>query len=497
MFHPEEKYNFYCKKCERNICFKCSKDCIEHENEIDKLININIINKYNFIHEKIKEKKGHSINDENNDLSKFDYESEDNNTLNKIKLVKTNNEGYLIIIKEDNKNINKINSKKEDLINIDNINNNEESSEKEFYLDLFIIVLYDYYNYPNYNHFQTISNIEKFIIFYYGEYNEMKLSYKLESDNLKNNSIKLFGNDFVNNNKENCFLIIKEKILELNRLINLFDIFGYTFKINRPYILEVYLIKKKYNKMTNLSYKFESISTLVPSPFFDSFDSINITNINHMFYKCSLMTQLPDISNWNTINVKDMSYMFCDCSLMDKLPDISKWNTKNVVNISYIFQNCESLLSLPDISSWEHSNIKYMNGIFNNCKSLSNKPDLSSWDIIKNNDVYNNNNKYKYNYRNVLFYLRNFSINNFYKSHMIISFLVVVLIFLGLDFSMAGLSKSLFFNDKNELNSNPYTYFNLDDKNKNVIDLGKKIILQWGILKKIRTTLKMKNHTSI
>ena len=91
-------------------------------------------------------------------------------------------------------------------------------------VNLFSIILNDYVNFQNINHIETIENIEIYIILSFHDYNEIKLNYEINENNINSNEIEIFGENFVINNKENCFLIIKEKIMDLNRFINLNDI---------------------------------------------------------------------------------------------------------------------------------------------------------------------------------------------------------------------------------------------------------------------------------
>ena len=91
-----------------------------------------------------------------------------------------------------------------------NDNNDFDNNEEEEYysLNLFSIIIDDYKNYPKYNHIETISNIEKYVSLSFDDYNEIILKYEFNKENIKYNSLELFGEIFVNNNKENCFLII-------------------------------------------------------------------------------------------------------------------------------------------------------------------------------------------------------------------------------------------------------------------------------------------------
>ena len=127
------------------------------------------------------------------------------------------------------------------------------------------------------------------------------------------NSIRIFGSGFVENNRNICKMIIDNKEYE---------------------ITEEYKIKNNNNSKLKIILK--------------GID--NITNMRGIFFECSSLSSLPDISKWNINNVTDMSYMFYKCSSLSSLPDISKWNTNNVTDISDIFIDCSPLASLPDIS---------------------------------------------------------------------------------------------------------------------------------------------------
>ena len=264
-----------------------------------------------------------------------------------------------------------------------NDNNNEELDENEFFLmNLLTIIVDDSQNYPNFSHIKTISNAEKFIILYFNQYNEIKLKYEFEEENINNNKIKLFDALFVQRNRQKSFLIINKNIMELNSLIDLKDIFDKTIPQIRPIILDVKLIERKNQLMHDLSYMFSDISTIREIKF-DDYNLHNIKNMSYMFYDCSSIKELPDISKWDTRNVTDMSYMFNNCSSIKNMPDISNWDTRNVSNMRDMFYNCSSLKNLPDISKWDTRNVSDMTAMFNNCTSLEILPDISSWNIEK------------------------------------------------------------------------------------------------------------------
>ena len=98
-----------------------------------------------------------------------------------------------------------------------------------------------------------------------------------------NYKVRIFGYDFVLNNKDKCKIIYKDKEYELKEYFNDID--------------------NNYNNKDLLQFKLTGIN--------------HITNMSHMFHNCHTLISLPDISKWNTQNVENMSFMFCDCfSLM-------------------------------------------------------------------------------------------------------------------------------------------------------------------------------------
>ena len=115
----------------------------------------------------------------------------------------------------------------------------------------------------------------------------------------RKNNIRIFGSEFVENNKDICKIIIYNKEYE---------------------IIEKYNIKR--NNDNKLRVKLKGIN--------------KVSNMSYMFSGCSSLLSLPDISKWNTNNVTNMSYMFYNCSSLLSLPDISKWKTNNVIDMSSI-----------------------------------------------------------------------------------------------------------------------------------------------------------------
>ena len=156
------------------------------------------------------------------------------------------------------------------------------------------------------------------------EKNEIIIKYKIDR---RKKEINIFGENFVNNNKNNYILIYEGNEYELSTKLNIEN------SINK--IIEVKLKEIK-----------------------------NVTNMESMFYGCSSLLSLPDISKWNTSNVINMENMFKDCS---SLLSLSNLNTINVTSMESMFEGCSSLSSLPDISKWNTSNVKDMESMFSGC----------------------------------------------------------------------------------------------------------------------------------
>ena len=201
--------------------------------------------------------------------------------------------------------------------------------------------------------------------------NEINIRYLIKENE---EEIKLFGEEFVNNNKENCILSFNNKNYELCDYIKYDE-----YKINKNEdSFEVVLKEKK--KITNMSNMFSGCESLISIWNIDKWDTQNVTNMSKMFELCSSLCSLPKSLDWNTSKVTDISYIFSTCKKLTDIPDISKWDISNVNNMKGMFKRCESIKTLPDISNWNTSNITDMSEMFCGCVSLTKLPDISKWE---------------------------------------------------------------------------------------------------------------------
>ena len=198
----------------------------------------------------------------------------------------------------------------------------------------------------------------------------MKYNYNSSGEdfpNLNNNKIlKIFGQKFVENNKNNCFLYINEKMLELNEYIDINNIYEDN-ELCDGGNFEVTLYEKENKKMNDISYMFYEVTSLLSLTDDSTFDTININNMRYTFYGCKLLNNLDCISKWNTSNVFDISYMFYDCLSLKIFPDISQWNTTNIKYTDYMINNNVSSKLLPNISNVDITN--YINDAKNLTKN--------------------------------------------------------------------------------------------------------------------------------
>ena len=186
-------------------------------------------------------------------------------------------------------------------------------------------------------------------------------------------TMRILGDKFVEENYDNCYLILNNKEMRLTTRIS------YIKKDEEDDLLEIKLIETK--KITSMNCMFKGCKTLFSLDNFSHWDTSSVIDMSYMFNKCTSLKILPDISKWNTSNVQKMNGMFESCESLLYLPDISKWDVSNVTDMSYMFYHCKSFKSFPDISNWNISKVTSMNCMFSDYKNVKNFPDISKWNI--------------------------------------------------------------------------------------------------------------------
>ena len=371
--HEKIKIDYYCFICKKTLCEDCFPICEEkgHNNKNikdfseDKLTRINKIikkienseqyKKYNLINHEIVITK-----------DKIDILKNNNHT---IKLVKDGNNSNI------KKEIHKDSVSPITSLDTKNIDKTEDSNEK-YIFNLFKIIFNDYKHYTNYIHIENIDNIDNFFNSHYNivKKTELILKYKIFDDKIE--KIKLFGKNFIENNKDICYIVINNgKNKELSE-------YFYLNNINKEKEKEIIvkLIKKDDKTLTDMSYIFHECTFLISLEDISNWKTNNVTNFSHAFHGCTSLDKLPKkISQWNTSKVKDMSYLFYFCSSLNKIPDgLKEWDYSKVENMDYMFYGC-GIISMPEINT---SNAKSKNNIFFDNIKVKFKSTNASEDIL-------------------------------------------------------------------------------------------------------------------
>ena len=396
-----EQFKYYCNECKKNLCEKCFAE--ENSSHKDFIIGFKkkddeIKYKEEFIefyfkkieneNEKEKKKKIRTINPQNRKNNNNEDEDDENNN--------------------SNFKINKKYEKEQDEMEEEEDEEEKECENEENYIDYYLNI-YDLYDiilknkekFPNYSHYLNIENI------YYHLCDKLEIIYYFHSS-IEN--IKIFGEQFVKSNINNCHLMIDNERVDLcenykNNKNNKININNKKLKIT--------LIKD--NSITDMSYMFFGCKYLsriknkskwntdnvidMKSMFygcialkklpknFSKWDTSKVTDFSNMFYKCECLKELPDISKWNTGKVKDLSGLFSECDSLKEIPNLSGWNTKNVTDMSYMFNNCFLLKNIPNLSKWKTTKVENFSNLFNGCESLKDLFNFYYWETNKVKDM--------------------------------------------------------------------------------------------------------------
>ena len=289
-------YESYCTKCHLNICENCKNDH-KHENGEKNFIKFSELDK--------------EIDNKKNYINKF-FDKEFKKPKTKSYENKIKNDKINIILDENNKEI---------------LKKIEEEDESAFQMLLNLkllseIIFFCKDNFPNYSHYLNIDNIYFYLL------DKLEIEYYSYIDQSKKR-IKIFGKTFVNNNKNNCYLIIKDKKEDLC---------------------------EKYEKEQNERIKI----TLVMYKY--------IENMSEMFYNCDYLSSVSQKNQWTTDEVTDMNSMFYGCIALEKLDNFFlNWDTSKVTDFSYMFYKCDCISSLENISYFDTKSAKNLSNMFYEC----------------------------------------------------------------------------------------------------------------------------------
>ena len=132
------------------------------------------------------------------------------------------------------------------------------------------------------------------------------------------------------------------------------------------------------SKVTIVRSMFDSCISLT-SLNLNGFDTSSISVMIDMFNNCSSLKSL-DLSNFDTTEVTTMDGMFKYCTSLKSL-DLNNFNTKKTQNMKNMFYGCSSLIFL-NIDNFDTSRVRYMDSMFYGCNSLITL-DLNNFDTTK------------------------------------------------------------------------------------------------------------------
>ena len=195
---------------------------------------------------------------------------------------------------------------------------------------------------------------------------------------------KLFSKSFVENNKENCKMLIKEKEYDISELL---EFSKYNINKNNEQFLKKILTKINAENITNLSFMFAGCFSLI-SVYFESFNTENVTDMCCMFQGCNKLTFL-NLDSFNTENVTDMHCMFESCFKLTFL-NLDSFNTENSTNMSRMFYDCCRLttLNLGGFNTQNVTDMAFMFAVSEKKNSSLIKLDLSSFNTEKVTDMH-------------------------------------------------------------------------------------------------------------
>ena len=111
--------------------------------------------------------------------------------------------------------------------------------------------------------------------------NELTIIYKI---NKNDNKIKIFNDDFVKNNKDNCKIIVEDKEQEICSELIVNE------NMKNKEIINIKF--KEYKPITNMVAMFGECSSLISLPDICNYDMSKVTNIRSIFFNCSSLSCL-------------------------------------------------------------------------------------------------------------------------------------------------------------------------------------------------------------
>ena len=214
------------------------------------------------------------------------------------------------------------------------------------------------------NHKYNIGTYIKYAINEFENKYGIDIFYQTDYDGVVN----IFGEKFVENNKDKIDLIINGTKTNL--------ISRYNLKKGENKIQ----IKLKEN-LYNLEYMFYECHSLTHIDGLKYLNTNCVSNFSYMFYRCVYLFNLNPLKDWDVSFGENFSYMFGLCTSLENLYSLKDWNVSNGENFYRMFWRCSKLSDINGLQNWNMANAINLKGMFEGCQSLTDLYALRNWKV--------------------------------------------------------------------------------------------------------------------
>ena len=107
----------------------------------------------------------------------------------------------------------------------------------------------------------------------------------------------------------------------------------------------------------------------------------NLINLENMFYECQNLYNIEELRYLNTNFCTNFNGIFYGCPSLTDIKALEKWNVSNGIDFGGMFYNCNLLSDIKPLENWDLSNCKSFYKMFSLCYSLSDIKPLEKWDV--------------------------------------------------------------------------------------------------------------------
>ena len=208
----------------------------------------------------------------------------------------------------------------------------------------------------------------------------------------KNEEIYLFGENFVKNNKDKCYLIIdntdcelrsKYQFLKTGEQIVTLVIKDDNINFKGMFFFFDSFIDKLFIAlmgMSSLYSKYKKINNLIDISSLENLDVSECEDLSFMFCGCVNVKNFDCLKNWDISKCKNLEGIFGYCSFSD-VNFLSSWKFNNATNLCFMFGECYELKDIKGCKEWNVGNVENFWFMFRYCIKLTDVNDLQNWNM--------------------------------------------------------------------------------------------------------------------